>query len=219
MEKFLKRAFKLEISPGFTLAELLVVLGVLGVIAAFTIPKLLDNQYITQRRAVERETFAALSGAVQSGFSDRTLPRDITNTSTTTYVNYMANKLNAVKVCPNNMTAQGCRSTITIGFFGNQNWLGPGFVLPNGATVLVQKQGQQTPQFLLFLVDWNGDNTPNATAGMLSNDYIAYYINLSDIPVTFVVAGATSCTDPNIPSGRLMRNCNGDTLHRQIFGI
>ncbi len=53
-------------SPGFTLAELLIALAILGVIATFTIPKILVSQQNGQYLAVAKEDIAAVSGAYQA---------------------------------------------------------------------------------------------------------------------------------------------------------
>lgn len=49
--------------PGFTLAEVLIALALLGVIAAFTIPKILQSQNDSRRLAVAKETMAMISEA------------------------------------------------------------------------------------------------------------------------------------------------------------
>ena len=50
-------------SLGFTLAELLISLAILGVIATFTIPKILTSQQNSQKAAVTKEVIAMISGA------------------------------------------------------------------------------------------------------------------------------------------------------------
>lgn len=50
---------------GFTLAELLIALLVLGVIVTFTVPKVLQAQRDSRWRAMTKETAAALAGAYQ----------------------------------------------------------------------------------------------------------------------------------------------------------
>ena len=48
---------------GFTLAELLIALGILGVVATFTIPKVLNAQQDSQWNSIAKETAGTLSGA------------------------------------------------------------------------------------------------------------------------------------------------------------
>ena len=50
----------------FTLAELLIALAILGVIATFTIPKILDSGSNSQWNAIGKEAAAMVSGAYQS---------------------------------------------------------------------------------------------------------------------------------------------------------
>jgi prepilin-type N-terminal cleavage/methylation domain-containing protein len=52
-------------SKGFTLAELLIALAILGVIATFTIPKVLTSTGTAQFKAVAKETASIISGAYQ----------------------------------------------------------------------------------------------------------------------------------------------------------
>lgn len=51
---------------GFTLAELLIALAILGVIATFTIPKIIVAQQNEQRKAIAKEAAGTLSGAFTS---------------------------------------------------------------------------------------------------------------------------------------------------------
>jgi prepilin-type N-terminal cleavage/methylation domain-containing protein len=51
---------------GFTLAELLIALAILGVIATFTIPKVLQSQADSKYKAIAKETAAAVSQAYQN---------------------------------------------------------------------------------------------------------------------------------------------------------
>jgi len=52
-------------SPGFTLAELLIALAILGVIATFTIPKILVSQQNAKYNAIAHETMSMISAAYQ----------------------------------------------------------------------------------------------------------------------------------------------------------
>jgi prepilin-type N-terminal cleavage/methylation domain-containing protein len=75
---------------GFTLAELLISLAILGVITTFTIPKILTAQQNEQNKAKAKEVAAMISGAYQQAqvaglISSATKPTDITP-----YMNYIS---------------------------------------------------------------------------------------------------------------------------------
>lgn len=53
-------------SPAFTLSELLIALAILGIIAIFTIPKVLQSQRDGRNKAITKEMIAAVSGAYQA---------------------------------------------------------------------------------------------------------------------------------------------------------
>jgi prepilin-type N-terminal cleavage/methylation domain-containing protein len=55
----------LKVIPGFTLAELLIALGILGIIATFTIPKILNAQRNNAKVAATKEVMATLATAFQ----------------------------------------------------------------------------------------------------------------------------------------------------------
>lgn len=57
---------QLNNSAGFTLAELLIALAILGVIATFTIPKILSNQQNSQHNAIALEAAGLLSEGFQA---------------------------------------------------------------------------------------------------------------------------------------------------------
>lgn len=74
---------------GFTLAELLIALAILGIIATFTIPKVLQNQQDTQWEAGGKEFASMLSGAFQAYKSENTLTSTTTVGDLTPYMNYV----------------------------------------------------------------------------------------------------------------------------------
>ena len=74
---------------GFTLAELLIALAILGVIATFTIPKIITAQVNSQFKAVAKEDISALSAAfnqlqLNGGVTSGTKPSDLIQ-----YLNYV----------------------------------------------------------------------------------------------------------------------------------
>jgi prepilin-type N-terminal cleavage/methylation domain-containing protein len=58
-------------NTGFTLAELLIALAILGVIATFTIPKILTATGTAQIKAVAKETASSISAAYRNYSADR----------------------------------------------------------------------------------------------------------------------------------------------------
>jgi len=74
----------------FTLAELLIALLILGVIATFTIPKVLTAQANGQYKAMAKEVMAMMTGAYSSYIMDN-VPTAATRMSDfTPYMNYVA---------------------------------------------------------------------------------------------------------------------------------
>lgn len=74
---------------GFTLAELLIALSILGVIATFTIPKVLQSQQNGAWRATAKEAMATVSAAYQA-YKLKNTPSASTNSQDLTpYLNYV----------------------------------------------------------------------------------------------------------------------------------
>ncbi len=134
---------------GFTLAELLISLAILGVIATFTIPKILTTQQNGQRIAVFKETYATLSQVVYEGYQKG-------DVSTSTYATHILSNVNALRVCTSNSFTEGCWTQTDSSPFNERGQRG--FILPNGATVAGFENGFNTDA---FLVDWNGTIGPN----------------------------------------------------------
>lgn len=74
---------------GFTLAELLIALAILGIIAVFTIPKLLQVQHDKRMNAVTRETMAALTSALSAHRYKGKLNADTQLSDLLPYLNYI----------------------------------------------------------------------------------------------------------------------------------
>lgn len=80
----------LNVKVGFTLAELLIALAILGVIATFTIPKLLDSSDDSRCRAVAKEAIAMVSGAYRTYKMNNTPSASTSFGNLTAYMNYVA---------------------------------------------------------------------------------------------------------------------------------
>lgn len=139
-------------SSGFTLAELLIALGILAVIATFSIPKILMSQQTSKKKAVFQETVAALNEA----FVPACLAGSITEAN---FGTYMLTHLNAVKICTTNSMTQGCwYGTDLVGQSAT-----PGVVLHNGAVIAGlddSVSGGNTGQDTLMM-DWDGPGGTN----------------------------------------------------------
>jgi len=76
-------------SKGFTLAELLIALAILGVIATFTIPKVLQASSSGQNTAVAKEAAGMISGAFQAYALNNTVAAGDKATAITPFMNYV----------------------------------------------------------------------------------------------------------------------------------
>lgn len=77
-------------SSGFTLAELLISLAILGVITTFTIPKILGSSQNQQYSAAAREAIATISGAYQQHQLNGLLTTSTKPSDLTQYMNFVA---------------------------------------------------------------------------------------------------------------------------------
>lgn len=75
---------------GFTLAELLISLAILGVIATFTIPKVLVAQQNNANNANAKQMVAALSNAYQAYLRDGGSKTTMRTSDLTPYLNYLS---------------------------------------------------------------------------------------------------------------------------------
>lgn len=136
---------------GFTLAELLIALTILGVVATFTIPKILSSQQNDKKKAVFRETIAMFSELVYTG----QLTGDLSGQNFDTYI---FPRVNAVRLCTSDAVTENCWTHAVPGGSNADE----GLILPNGATVAGIGDGSGSgPYRQLFYIDWNGDQLPN----------------------------------------------------------
>src|SRR5579884_2608591 len=114
---------------GFTLAELLISLLIIGEIATFTIPKIISAQQNNQKIAIFKETIGAIAAVVDEGFKTGQLD------PTTNGDTYFLTNLNSVKVCNSNSSTQGCWNTAIQGT-PTAEYNEPGVIMHNGAYVV-----------------------------------------------------------------------------------
>ena len=75
--------------PGFTLAELLVALTIMGVIATFTIPKVLVAQQTYQYKAIAKEAIGMVAGSYQQYMFTSVVDQNTGISSITPSMNYV----------------------------------------------------------------------------------------------------------------------------------
>ena len=74
---------------GFTLAELLIALAILGVIATFTIPKILDSGSDSKHNSIAKEAAGFMSGAFQNYKLTNSISSSTSIGDLTPYINYV----------------------------------------------------------------------------------------------------------------------------------
>ena len=134
--------------PGFTLAELLIALLILGVIATFTIPKVLQSQESSQQKSVFKETISVVNNMVYHGAQQGELQCD-------NMVSYFKNHLNYISV-----SSSGANHT---------------FLLANGSTIWgVDDSCVTSSCFDNMIIDWNGPLPPNVDGSDRINLNLAF---------------------------------------------
>ena len=183
---------------GFTLSELLIALAILGLIATFTIPKLVDSIQTQGRDAVIKETIATLN---QVGHELVMTGEPIT------YDNFLA-RLNVVRRC--GAVGEGCwdhpynGGSIPGGFTNGMVVFHNGAMLtdfePHHTFSTCPDQNKGDPRFLM---DWNGAAGPN----LVGEDQLDLKINL----------GATECQDTRPFGGVSGRGSSSENLLEAVF--
>lgn len=142
--------------PGFTLAELLIALAILGVIATFTIPKILSSQQTGTYSASAKEVMASISAAYQQ-------LKHTTGITTATKGSDLLPYLNYVSTTTAPFDTAG-------GYTGSWNWCAgssPCITLHNGGTLFLPDNvsfGALTAtNYIYFYFDPDGTVTNSGT--------------------------------------------------------
>lgn len=166
---------------GFTLSEVLITLGVIGVVAALTIPGLIANyqKRITVNRL--KQTYSILKQAERRAMEDDNGPDTWDfSTSTSPYsnsvINYFVPYLTNVTYCTYD-TKKHDKVTSSDGTFGLWTiWVKDAICLPNGAMIYAMEYGSNGRiSGVNVYVDINGDALPN----IFGKDVFELYIQNS----------------------------------------
>lgn len=144
---------------GFTLAELLIALAILGVVATFTIPKILVAQQSVKEKAIAKEAIAAITGAYQLYGTSNTVASSVSPKNLTPYLNYV--RLD---------TAQTSAFDYPNGGIGDCDAASPCIYLHNGAVIQLYSNtfgGTSSTNIVWFLIDPDSSKTGSPIGGGL----------------------------------------------------
>jgi type II secretory pathway pseudopilin PulG len=150
---------------GFTLSELLISLGVIALIAAFSVPKIIGDTNRNQTRIQLKEALNTIESLAIQGYAED----EIVEGSPTSMITYIMDNIRNVKrICRNNSRTEGCA-----GATANLHWSNgatPGILLNNGS--------------LLAFATWMDCSEP--TVGLTCSYIGVYDANAnSGIPLSF----------------------------------
>lgn len=95
---------------GFTMAELLIALAILGMIATFTIPKIVTAQQTQQFNAIVKEGASAVSAALQQHRQAGLLTTNSSMDDLSQYMNYVAVDTSSTMDTYQTQTTRSCAS-------------------------------------------------------------------------------------------------------------
>lgn len=162
---------------GFTLAEVLITLGIIGIVAAMTIPTLIKNTQDSEFKSAWKKAFSELSQADQQIITDnggQDFTGQCSNFNNICLRNLFMEKLKSIKQCNNSIT-DGCvvgnskfMDGTTVSFaslnINNNTW--PAIITPSGWSILFRAHETNCLQPFPFecgyiQVDVNGLKPPN----------------------------------------------------------
>lgn len=176
---------------GFTLAELLIALAILGVIATFTIPKVLTAQQDSKYNAAAKEVAAMISGAYTVYAQTHTVTSGTTPGDLTPYMNFIAADTTSTVDAFYESVTHDCATY-------------PCLKLHNGGMISYETggfTGTDTTNAIYFYFDPDGKVTDGTTNGPGKSVCFWLYYNgrlssYSNITPGTVYAGGTANPDP-----------------------
>lgn len=180
---------------GFTLAEVLITLGIIGVVAALTIPIIVNKVNDMQRNVQVKKIYSVLGNALTQIKNNNGLTLAGLFTDSTTAANLLAQQLNYSKLC-NNAIADGCASSGTYLYLkGAGSWNfsnSSAIVLNTGEIIWIYKDYATNgwsqcnaidiitqPYCFILEVDINGNKQPN----QYGKDFFDFYVTKDTIIV------------------------------------
>ena len=165
---------------GFTLSELLVSLGVLGLIAGLTVPSIVVSVDKSKNRSILKEAFQIVStitnaGVLNGDFDNITSWDFVTDNGAGSISNYISSKLNYSKQClTSDVTSNGCTTgfpkVLNAGLAlpnSTHNRHNARWILPNGAKIQFHRVGTDTTNgnFMVWTMTSKGCATELKSGG------------------------------------------------------
>lgn len=199
---------------GFTLAEVLIAIVIIGVIATMTIPYIINTTKDKETVSRLNKTYSTLSQALNSSkafngdFSTWAMMDNNTNSISDAFDFYVQPHLKTIKVC---VETEGCWSTIpTKSFNGSTTATGAStkgigtnvvsFILADGTFVSMDVYGNSIETTfgvvenliyptLTFATDLNGDKGPN----QLGKDVFTFVVVQNGLVPSGIDSGSSKC--------------------------
>jgi len=183
---------------GFTLSEVLITLGIIGVITAMTIPALMNR---TQNREIVvafKKNYSEISQAVARLQTDNGgIIAGGIGSNAAGLLAILQNYMNFSKVCLSNSYTEGCATyagvnAVNVKFLNGNNYLWtsdftyPGAIMQNGSVIILNNFDANcnglytftTPTICVeFLIDVNGSKSPN----IYGRDILLLYLTATGI--------------------------------------
>jgi len=180
------------------LAEVLITLAIIGVIAAITIPSIVANHQKTALETQFAKTYRTLSQAINlaiaehGGMESWDWNDNLTNEYKDNLVKkYFLPNLNSIKFCPSDNSVTGCFPNVTYKKLSGGNWSNisiwnhPKILLADGTSIFFSFTGsciKNNTHCLLIAVDTNGEKKPN-TIGLDYFEFPLYPITGEFLPL------------------------------------
>lgn len=155
----------MRVIKGFTLAEILVTLGVIGVVASMTVPTLVQDIQDTQLKTAYRKAYADAIQAIYLLKTENTLPTVSSSMDAAGFFNIFnqfKTKFNIIKDCNSNNTTECFTRSGELWRDSNPLADSPAFLDSSGRSWSLRGNETSTSLYSGFmLVDINGNKKPN----------------------------------------------------------